>query len=167
MPLEHRIDRALLALLAHTLALRPLPPAVMMEQDIPLFIRPIEREGGGVGDEPVVEGYGRVEFHHAIAHARPGQMVDPGRVRDEDLARARGDPIGEAFVVFLRGGDLPAHDEEHDVEHRDLFREVGEVRELAEDVGEEFGERVGEGCAFGVEEGGDGGVGRADCFRGR
>lgn len=25
---------------------------------------------------------------------------------------------------------------------------------------------MGEGCAFRVEEGGDGGVGRADCFRG-
>jgi len=89
-------------------------------------------------------------------------VVDPGRVRVEELRRARGDPFGEAVVVFLRGGDLPAHDEEHNVQHGDLLGEGGEVGEGPDDVGEDFGERVREGAAVGVEERGDGGVGRAD-----
>lgn len=89
-------------------------------------------------------------------------MVDPGRVRGEELRRARGHPFGEAVVVFLRGGDLPAHDEEHDVQHGDLLGEGGEVGEGPDDVGEDFGERVREGAALGVEERGDGRVGGAD-----
>ena len=83
-------------------------------------------------------------------------------MRGEELRGAWGDPFGEAVVVFLRGGDLPAHDEEHDVQHSDLLREGGEVGEGPDDVGKDFGERVREDAAFGVEERGDGGVGRAD-----
>lgn len=65
-------------------------------------------------------------------------MVHPGRVRGEELAGTGSHPLGETVVVFRRGGDLPAHDQEHYVEHRDLFGEVGEVGEFGEDVGEDF-----------------------------
>lgn len=89
-------------------------------------------------------------------------MVDPGRVRDEELRGARGHPFGEAVVVFLGGRDLPAHDQEHDVQDGDLLGQGGEVREGPDDVGEDFAERVREVAALGVQERGYGGVGWAD-----
>lgn len=109
------------------------------EERIGGVIRPVERQRRGVGDEEVFEGDGRVEVDHAVAHAGPGQMIDPGWVRGEELRWPRRDPFREAVVGFLRGRDLPPHDEEHDVQDGDLFGERGQVREGAEDVGEEFG----------------------------
>ena len=65
-------------------------------------------------------------------------MVDPDGVRGEELARARGHPFGETVVGFLRGRDLPAHDEEHDVQYRDALGQFREIGERGEDVGEDF-----------------------------
>ncbi len=149
MPFKHRVDRQLLRVRQG-------------DQRVRGLVRPIQRQRRRVGYEPRVERDIGVHVHHLITHTRPGQVVDPGRVRVEELRRARGDPFGEAVVVFLRGGDLPAHDEEHNVQHGDLLGEGGEVGEGPDDVGEDFGERVREGAAVGVEERGDGGVGRAD-----
>lgn len=59
-------------------------------------------------------------------------------MRGEELTRPGSDPVGEAIVGFLREGDFPAHDEEHDVKHGDLLRNGAEIRECAEDVGEDF-----------------------------
>lgn len=56
----------------------------------------------------------------------------------EELAGAGSYPVREAIVGFLRKGDLPAHNEEHDIEHGDLFRDGAQIGECAEDVGENF-----------------------------
>lgn len=66
------------------------------------------------------------------------------------------------MIVLFRGGHLPAHEEEHEVEDCDAFREGGDVGKACEDVGEDFGERVGEDGDGRVEEGGDGGIARAE-----
>lgn len=94
-------------------------------------------------------------------------MVDPGRVLGEELGGPGPRPLGQAVVVFLRGGDLPAHDEEHDIEDGDALREGREVGEGGEDVGEDFGERVGVFAVGRVKEGEHAGVARADDFVGR
>ena len=83
-------------------------------------------------------------------------------MRGHVLRRERDDPVGEALVVFRRGADLPAHGQEHDVEHRDLLGEVLDVREGFDDVRVDFRERVREVGALGRLEGGEGGVGWAD-----
>ena len=89
-------------------------------------------------------------------------MVHPGRMQSEQLTRTGGNPFWQSFIIFARGGDLPAHDEEHDVEDGDLFGEGGEIGEFGEDVREDFAEGVGVDAGGGVEEGRDGGVGGAD-----
>lgn len=125
MPLEHRVDAQFLAAL-HT------------DETIARFIRPVQTQRRRVRDEEVFKGDFGVVLDHSVAHARPGDVVDPGRVRGEELAGARRDPVREAVVGFLRRGDFPAHDEEHDVQHGDLFGDGAEVRKGAQDVGEDF-----------------------------
>lgn len=49
----------------------------------------------------------------------------------------------EAIVIFLRGLDLPAHEEVHDEDYGDLFGDTTDVGEGAQDVGEEHGQWVG------------------------
>lgn len=85
-------------------------------------------------------------------------MIDPGGVGGEELGGPRREPGGQPVVVLLRGGDLPAHEQEHDVEEGDFFGERGEIGKGGEDVGEYFGEGVRVDAAGGVKEGGDAGV---------
>ena len=72
----------------------------------------------------------------------------------EELTRPGGHPFGKPVVVFPRRTDLPAHDEEHDVQYRHLLGKFGQVREFGEDVCEDFAERMGVEAAFGIQEGG-------------
>lgn len=115
----------------------------------------------------MIEGDLRVQLHHLIPHPRPGEMVHPRRVRGEELRGAGRHPVGESVVVLLRWRNLPAHDEEHDVEDRHLLGQGGEVGEFAENVGKDFGQRMSVHASFGVEEGGDAGIGWADEIRWR
>ena len=151
MLLKHRVDAQLLA-------------ARHAQQAITRLVRPVQAQRRGVGDEEVVKVDLRVHLHHFVAHVRPGEMIDPGRVRREQLAGARRHPVRQAVVGFLGEGDFPAHDEEHDVEDGDLLGQGAEVGEGAKDVGEDFAERVGVDAAFRIEKGGDGGVGGANEF---
>lgn len=89
-------------------------------------------------------------------------MVHPCWVGGEELTRPGGHPFGEPVVILPRRTDLPAHDEEHDVQYRHLLGEFGQVREFGEDVGEDFAERMGVEAALGIQEGGDGRVGGTD-----
>ncbi len=149
MLLKHRINAQLLAA-RHT------------QQAIARLVRPVQTQRRGVGDKEIVKSDFRVDPDHFVAHARPGEVVDPDRVRGEELTGARGHPVGEAVVGLLREGDFPAHDEEHDVEDGDLFGEGAEVWEGAKDVGEDFAEGMRVDAAFGVEERRDGGIGGSD-----
>ena len=100
VPFEHGVDEQLFG-------------SFLGEQGVRGLIGPVQRQGGRVGDEEVVEVDAGVYLDEFVAHARPGEVVYPGGVGAEELGRPRGDPFGEAVVVFLRGRDLPAHDEEH------------------------------------------------------
>lgn len=64
-------------------------------------------------------------------------MINPRRVRGEQLHAQGPRPGRQAFVVFARGRHLPAHDEEHDVQHGDALGQAREVGELGEDVGKD------------------------------
>lgn len=125
MLLKHWINAQLLAA-RHT------------QQAITSLIRPVQTQRRRVGDEEVVKRDFGVYLDHLVAHARPGEIIDPGWVWGEELTRPGSDPIREAIVGFLRKGDFPAHNEEHDVEHGDLLRDGAEIWECAEDVGEDF-----------------------------
>lgn len=83
-------------------------------------------------------------------------------MRRQVLRCERGHPVGQALVVFGRGADLPAHGQEHDVQHGDLLGQVLDVREGFDDVRVDFREGVREVRALGDLEGGEGGVGGAD-----
>ena len=69
------------------------------------IVGPVQGDGGGVGYEEFVEGDGGVDADHAVAHARPGEIVHPVRVWGEELGRPWGEPIWEPVEGFLRGGD--------------------------------------------------------------
>ena len=105
MSLKYRINPQLLA-------------ARDRQQHVAGLVGPVEGERGGVGDEEVVEGDGGVDGHEGVAHARPGEMVDPGRVGGGELGGSGGDPGGEAGMGGCGGGDLPPHEEEHYVAGR-------------------------------------------------
>ena len=76
-------------------------------------VGPIDRDGGGVGNEELVKGDAGVDADEFFAHAWEGQMVYPGGMRGEKLAGAWCDPVRETVVGFLGGANLPAHDYEH------------------------------------------------------
>ena len=95
--------------------------AIHAQQGVVVFIRPIQAEGGGVGDEEFVEGDVGVDMDHFVAHARPREVVHPGRVWGEELGGTGRYPVGEAVVGFLRGEDLPAHYQEHYVAGKGLL----------------------------------------------
>lgn len=94
-------------------------------------------------------------------------MVDPRRMGPFQLAGDPAHPFRQAAVVFGRGMDLPAHNEEHDVQDRHALGKGGNKGEAGEDVGKDFGEGVGEAGDGRVEQGRDGGVARTDDLRGR
>ena len=79
-------------------------------EDVVGVVRPVEGDGGSVGDEEVVEGNRGVDPDQLVAHLRPGQVVDPGRVRCEQLGWAGCEPLGQLVVRLLRRPDLPAHE---------------------------------------------------------
>lgn len=85
------------------------------DEDLLIRVGPVEADGGGVGDEELVEGDGRAGAGELVAHAGEGEVVDPGGVRVEELAGPGGGPAGEPVVVFECWGDAVAHYEEHDV----------------------------------------------------
>ena len=89
MPFEHGVDEELLG-------------SFLGEQGVGGLVRPIQRQRGRVGDEEVVEVDAGVDLDEFVAHAGPGEVVYPGGVRAEELGRPRGDPFGQAVVVFLR-----------------------------------------------------------------
>ena len=93
---------------------------LLLDQSVAVVVGPVQRQARGVGDEEVVKGDGRVYLDQLLAHAWPGEVIDPCRVGREELAGARSHPFGEVVVVFLGGDDHPAHDGEHDVSVSDL-----------------------------------------------
>ena len=105
MPFKHRVDEQLLG-------------SLLGEQGVRGLIGPIQRQRRRVRDEEVVEVDAGIYLDEFVAHAGPGEVVYPGGVQGEELGRPGRDPFGEAVVVFLRWGDLPAHDEEHYVTKR-------------------------------------------------
>jgi len=117
MPFEYGVDHQFIALRT-------------AQQCIRRLIRPIEAQGRREGHKEIIEEIvSRIVIsHEAIAHLGPGEVVDPCWVGCEELGGSRGHPFGEAVVVFLRGGDLPAHDEEHDVQDCYFLRQCREVR---------------------------------------
>ena len=98
------------------------------------LIRPIHAEAGREWKEPILKGVGLVVMDYSIAHARPGEVVHPGRVGREELGGPRREPVGKALVVFLGWIDLPAHVDKHQEGSGDLFRQVGDVGEFGDDV---------------------------------
>lgn len=149
MPLKHGIDDQILRVTDG-------------QQTVGILIGPINRQSPGERDKPVLKRIVGVVHNQAIAHARPGKIVHPCGMRVEELGCTRRHPFGEPVVVLLRGVDLPAHEDEHDVEHGDLLGEGGDIREGAQDVGEDFGDRVRVDASLRVEEGRNAGVGWAD-----
>ena len=90
VPFENRVDGQLLG-------------SFLGEQSIRRLVGPIQRQGRRVRDEEVVERNARMDLHQFIAHAGPGQIVHPSRVRSEELRRPGGDPIGQSLVILLCG----------------------------------------------------------------
>ena len=58
-----------------------------------MWIRPIQRYGGGEGDEEVLKGYRRLESNELVAEARPRKVIDPQRVSSKQLRRAWRGPV--------------------------------------------------------------------------
>ena len=56
-------------------------------------MRPIEAHGRRVRDEEFIKGDMRVDLDELVAHAGPGEVVRPGRVRGEELGRAGLEPV--------------------------------------------------------------------------
>ena len=63
-------------------------------------------------------------------------------MRLEQLRRARREPLGQPFVILLRGINLPAHQEEHVVEDSHLDGEGVDVGKGAQNVREHLGQRM-------------------------
>lgn len=145
MPLKHGIHRQLVAL--------------CRKQAVRRLVRPVDRQRRRVRDEPVLERVVLVVADELVAHLGPGQEIQPGGMRREELRRPRRHPLGYALVVVARRLDLPAQDEEHHVQHCDLLRQRGDVREVAQDVDDDLRHWVA--CLFRVQQGRDAGVGRA------
>ena len=105
MPFKYRIDKQLFR-------------SFLGKQSIGCLVSPIQRQGCRIWDEEVVEMNAWIYLHQFISHARPRQIVYPSRVCTEKLSRPRGDPLWQPVVVFLRGRDLPSHDDEHYISAR-------------------------------------------------
>ena len=84
-------------------------------KDLAIRVRPIQTHSGGIRDEELVKGDGRVGAGELVAHAGEREVVDPTGVGVEELEGAGCAPGGEAIVVLGGGGDAVAHYEEHDV----------------------------------------------------
>lgn len=151
MPLKDGVDHELVAVRA-------------LEQRVGVLVWPRERQRRREGDEEVVKGVqeGVVVAHEAVAHLGEGDVVEPRSVGDCELRGTRRHPLWETVVVLLRGGDLPAHEEEHHVEDRDALGEGRDVGESSEYIGKDLGQRVAVDAVGWVEERRDGGVARAD-----
>lgn len=95
-------------------------------------------------------------------------MVNPGGMSDFQLTADRTRPLWQSLVILLGGCNVPAHDEEHDVENSDLLWYFADAWKSTQDIGKDFGEGMRIGGTGWVEERGDGRVGRADerCSRG-
>ena len=102
MALKHGVDRQVLALGGR-------------KQTVGWLVGPVDRQGGCVGDEPVLEWVVTVTGDELVAHLGPRQVFDPGGVGGEELARPRRHPLGHALVVILAWRDLPPQHKEHHV----------------------------------------------------
>ena len=85
----------------------------------------------------------------------PRQMVEPARMRSEQLASTRRHPVWQPVVILLRGLDLPAHDEKHDIYNGYLLRPAADVWERSQDISEQFRQGVRLDDAIRVDEGGE------------
>jgi len=100
VPLEHGIDSQAWRL---TLATR----SGNLQQRVHGFVGPADADAQRVRQEEVLEGVLQVLAHELVAHAREGDLVDPGGVGFEELGGARAEPFWEAVVILARGADLP------------------------------------------------------------
>jgi hypothetical protein len=79
-----------------------------------------------------------VVANEAVSHGGEGAMVNPGRMWRIDLVVRRLHPRRETIPVLLRRGDLPPHEEEHDVENSHTLRNSREVWESLQDIREDL-----------------------------
>lgn len=82
-------------------------------------------------------------------------MIVPNGMCDEQLRGSWGDPVRQPVVVLGRWFNLPAHDQEHDVDYGNLLGESTYVRKGTQDVGEQLGQGVSINVAVGVDNGGE------------
>ena len=73
----------------------PLVSLGVAQQCIRRLVRPIHIQRGGKRRDEIIKEIlaRRVVPYQAIPHLRPGQVVDPGRVRSEELRRPRRRPV--------------------------------------------------------------------------
>jgi hypothetical protein len=99
------------------------------QQRIRRLIRPIQAQGRCKWDKEVIKKVVSrvVVSYKAVSHLGPGQVVDPGWMGGEELGGPRRKPFGETVIVLLRGSDLPAHHEEHDVQDCYFLGKSGQI----------------------------------------
>lgn len=88
-------------------------------------------------------------------------MIHPIRVSYKKLRCAGRYPLGKAFVVFQRGGNLPAHDVEHNIHDGHLFRKLSNIRKSADDIGKQLRQGMGFHFAIAIDKGREVGRGRS------
>ena len=120
------------------------------QQTIHRTVRPIHGQAHCEGDEPVVEGILFPVEDDFVAHERPGKVVYPCWMWDEELSRGRVHPLGHALVVLLCGIEEPAGCDELDPDYGYAIGDGVDVGKAGCDIGHGLGEGVN--ALAGIEE---------------